>query len=86
MNTVTVQASKNYDIKIGTNLLCAIGEEIQRLGGAETAVIVSDSNVFPLYGATVESSLRSSGLSVFSYVFPAGEESKNTALDIFCLT
>lgn len=77
MNTVTVQASKNYEIKIGSNLLCTIGSEIQRLGGAETVVIVSDSNVFPLYGSVTESILRASGFTVFSYVFPAGEESKN---------
>ena len=41
------------------------------------AVIVSDSNVWPLYGAVAEESLKKAGYTVISYVFPAGESSKN---------
>ena len=77
MKTVTVNASKQYDIKIGHGLLSTIGEEIAALGKAERVCIVSDSNVWPLYGETVQHSLESSEFEVFSFVFPAGEESKN---------
>jgi len=77
MKTVTVNASKQYDIKIGTKLLSTIGAEVAALGKAERVCIVSDSNVWPLYGETARKSLENSGLDVCSYVFPAGEESKN---------
>ena len=77
MRTVTVNASKRYDIKIGSGLLATLGAEAAVLGKAEKVCIVSDSNVFPLYGKTAEDSLKSAGFSVVSFVFPAGEESKN---------
>ncbi len=77
MKTVTVNASKKYDIKIGPHLLTIIGEEAKALGKAAKICIVSETNVWPLYGETVEASLRNAGFSVVSFVFPAGEESKN---------
>ena len=77
MKIVTVNASKKYDIKIGSGLLPSIGEEVKLLGRAVKICIVSETNVWPLYGETVQKSLENVGLSVVSYVFPAGEESKN---------
>lgn len=77
MNTVTVQASKTYDIKIGPGLLSTLPREISLLSGVQRVCIVSDSNVWPLFGKQVQKDLESSHFSVFSYVFPAGESSKN---------
>ena len=77
MRTVTVNASKKYDIKIGSGLLPTIGEEAKKLGKAVKVCIVSETNVWPLYGKILQESLEKSGFSVVSYVFPAGEESKN---------
>lgn len=77
MKTVTVSASKTYDIKIGSGLLATLGEEAAALGKAKNICIVSDSNVWPLYGEAAKTSLESAGFSVTSFVFPAGEESKN---------
>ena len=77
MNTVTVRASKQYDILIGSGLLPTLGAEAKKLGKAQKVCVISESNVYPLYGAAVEESLKSAGFSVVSYVFPAGEESKN---------
>lgn len=87
MKTVTVQASKDYEIKIGSGLLSTLGDEIKQLGKVTNVCIVSDSNVFPLYGKAVENSLQNAGLSFVSYIFPAGEESKNasTYLDLLNL-
>lgn len=77
MNTVTVSASKRYDIFIGSGILSSLGSMVQALGKAEKVCVVSDTNVFPLYGQAVMESLQSSGFAVSSFVFPAGEGSKN---------
>ena len=77
MNTVTVRASRQYDILIGHGLLPTLGAEAKKLGKAQKICVVSESSVYPLYGAAAEESLKSAGFSVVSYVFPAGEESKN---------
>lgn len=77
MNTVTISASKKYDIHIGRNLLPTIGAEAKKLGKAEKVCIVSDTTVFPLYGSAAKDSLWKAGFTVSSFVFPAGEESKN---------
>ena len=71
MKTVTVSASKTYDIKIGSGLLFSLGEEARKLGKAQTVCIVSESTVFPLYGKIACDSLESAGFRVVSYVFPA---------------
>ncbi len=80
MTTVTVNASKCYDIKIGSGLLRHTGREVAALGRVRKVAIVSDTNVWPLYGETVKKSLESSGFVPISFVFPAGEESKNAAV------
>ena len=77
MTVVTVNASKKYDIKIGADLLKTIGAEAASLGKARKVCIVSDTSVFPLYGAVVTKSLEDAGFDVNTYIFPAGEESKN---------
>ncbi len=85
MTTVTISASKTYDIKIGSHLLGTIGQEMAALGRACKVCIVSDSNVFPLYGDTVKESLEKAGFAVSEFVFPAGEASKNAATFITLL-
>lgn len=77
MTTVTVNASRSYDIHIGKGLLSSLGQEAAKLGKAQTVCIVSESNVYPLHGAAAEESLKKAGFHVVSYVFPAGEASKN---------
>ena len=77
MKTVTVNASKTYAVKIGSGLLGTIGPEAAALGRAEKVCIVSDSNVFPLFGQTVHAGLNEAGFTVSEFVFPAGESSKN---------
>ena len=64
MNIVTVNASRQYDIKIGSGLLKTLGSEAASLEKASKACIVSDDRVFPLYGADVTDSLKSAGFEV----------------------
>lgn len=77
MNTVTVNASKSYDILIGSGLLPHLGHWAAGLGKAEKVCIVSETTVWPLYGSVVRMSLERAGFEVCSFVFPAGEASKN---------
>lgn len=77
MKTITVSASRTYDIRIGHGLLTPLGEAVRDLGKAEKVFLVSDTQVYPLYGGAAEASLKAAGYSVSSFVFPAGEESKN---------
>ncbi len=75
MRTVPVKASRSYDVKIGSGLLKTLGTEAA-IFCSGSAVIISDSNVSPLYGQIAKESLENAGFSVISLVFPAGEESK----------
>lgn len=77
MNTVTVRASKTYDIRIGAGLLSTLGASAAELKKAKKVCLVSESNVFPRYGQIVQDHLSEAGLEVVSFVFPAGEASKN---------
>ena len=84
MKIVSVQASKAYDVVIGNQILAKVGEYAARILPNCTAAIISDTNVWPIYGETVAQSLVSAGITAISFVFPAGESSKNatTYLDI----
>lgn len=77
MKAIHVSASKSYDVKIGSGLLAQIGQEVAVMSKDTTAVVVSDSNVYPLYGETVKCALQDAGFTVLDCVIPAGEESKN---------
>lgn len=77
MQTVTVPLSTHYEVKIGAGLLSTLGAEAAALLHGRRAVIVSDSNVWPLYGTVCERSLESAGFCVDCFVFPAGEGSKS---------
>ena len=77
MNTVMIRASKTYEVQIGSGLLPEIGEKARQLVNSKKAAIISDSNVWPIYGKTAVASLENAGFLVQHYVFPAGESSKN---------
>ena len=77
MRTGTVSASRRYDILIGPGLLRQLGKSVSALGKIQTVCLVSDSTVDSLYGNQAEESLRSAGLNVLRFVFPAGEASKS---------
>ena len=79
MTIVEVNASKQYRVEIGSGLLPGLGPKAAALGKAKKVCIVSDSNVWPLYGAAADASLHAAGLETCTFVFPAGESSKNGA-------
>ena len=76
MKTVKVKASGCYDVKIGRGLLDTLGTELSALASG-SVLIVTDTNVAPLWLECAEASLKAAGFSVYSAVLPAGEQSKN---------
>ena len=76
MKTIHVNTGRKYDILLEHNILDKAGEYIRPLTKALRAVVVSDTNVAPLYAGRVESSLRDKGFETSRFVFPAGEEYK----------
>ncbi|HCC34230.1 MAG TPA: 3-dehydroquinate synthase [Ruminococcaceae bacterium] len=76
MKRITVELSNPYDILIEHGLLNNAGEYIRQLSDAKKAVIVTDSNVGPLYVGQVTDSLEKAGFSSEVFTFPAGESSK----------
>ncbi len=86
MKTVTVHASKNYDVLIGRGLLPVCGEHISKVLKGRAAILVSDDNVFSIYGETVLNSLSEAGIVTEVFVFPHGEQSKNLSVweEILC--
>ena len=77
MKTVTVTASKEYDVLIGEGLLGQLAQQLTQIKEPCKVAVISDTNVAPLYMDTVLSQLTSAGYVCCQYVFPAGEESKN---------
>ena len=76
MKTVSVHASRSYEIRIGRGLLQGAGEQIRAVTDAKKVMLVSDDAVWPLYGGAVRRSLETAGLTFCSFVFPHGESSK----------
>lgn len=77
MKTVTVNASKSYDVLIGTELLANSGKYISAVKKPCTAAIISNVTVWPLYGDLLAASLENSGFRVIHYNIGDGESYKN---------
>lgn len=78
MKRIQVTASKNYEVLVGNGLLQDLGKYVKSLTNAGKVAIISDSHVWPIYGQLAAKSLEDAGFDgTVSYVFPAGEESKN---------
>lgn len=78
MKTIDVRATRSYPVIIGENLLEDIGCLVSKVHASCKAAIISDSNVWSVYGDLVASSLESTGYCACNFVFPAGESSKNS--------
>ena len=85
MKTITVSASREYQVLIGSELYSELGTYISSVKKPCKAAIISDNNVWPIYGERIAESLVSAGFETLEFVFPAGEESKTikTYLDFY---
>ena len=74
---IRICTQKEYDVVIGKELLPLCGTYIREVVSPCRLAVISDSNVAPLYLEKVLASLSQAGFEAHSYVFPAGESSKN---------
>ena len=69
--------TQSYPVFVGYGLLDRLGEKIKKVDLFGTTTIISDENVFSLYGTRVRGILESGGFSVNTFVVPPGEETKS---------
>ena len=78
MNTISVHASQSYDVLIGSELLRRSGAYVREVFTGKIAAIISDSNVWPIYGEHIVKSFQEANIETVYFVFQAGENSKNS--------
>jgi len=78
MEQVRVQlGQRSYDILIGSGLLEDLGRRVRELLPAPTAGLISDENVFALYGQRAVQQLQQAGYELAVKVVPPGDKSKS---------
>ena len=71
--TIDIDTARPYQVHVGTFLLEQAGPLVRATAGGTKAVIVTDTNVGPLYQMPVKQSLEASGYEVSICTFEAGE-------------
>lgn len=77
---VNIPGETPYDVRIGTDVLGGLGSYCKRVADvarAPQALVITDSNVAPLYLSRAKDSLRQAGYRASDIVVPAGEDSKS---------
>ena len=77
IQTILVRTDPEYDVTIGPGLLKECGPRLREVVPLCHMAVITDSTVAPLYLEIVKDSLLEAGYKVSTYVFPAGEGSKN---------
>lgn len=78
MKKLTVNVNDKYDILIEKGLLSQAGVLTKSVLGGKKLALISDTNVYPIYGDIVKAQLENQGYEVFTFIFTAGESSKKT--------
>lgn len=76
---VDVSDKSLSEIYIENGLLSKVGELTKTVLKGKKIALISDTNVYPLYGENIKTQLENEGYKVFTYIFKAGEASKNTS-------
>ena len=71
MSIVNVNASKSYDVIIENGIISDTGIHVKSVLQPHKAVIVSDTNVFPIYGDAVTASLTTNNIQTLHSLIPA---------------
>ncbi len=69
----------SYPVFVDWGILDRLGEKMTQAGLSGTANIISDKNVFSIYGSQVKKTLEKAGFAVNCFEVPPGEASKNIA-------
>ncbi len=86
MKTIRVDlGERSYDVRVGAGCLDDLGRAVADAGEFSSAVLVSETNVAPLYADRAAASLEAAGLGAGRIVFPAGEANKTLATVSTCL-
>ena len=75
--TVVRTTSGEYPAYSTWGALDRLGDYVKRATSARRVFVLSDSNVYPLWGETAMSSLRGAGLECASFLLPPGDGSKS---------
>lgn len=74
---IEVNTAPTYTVYIENGILDSAGMRIaEKTAPGAKVFIVSDTNVFPIYGDRLEKTLKSQGFHTHRYLFDAGEQSK----------
>ena len=79
MDTIRVNASTSYNVLVGPGLLSEAGTLItEAVPKARAAMIVSDDNVYPLYGGPLKAALAGSDLNCMNSSSRTGSRTKRS--------
>ena len=80
---VNIPGEVTYNVRIGAGVLASRGQSMRNvpsLAGAEQVLVITDTNVGPLYLSRAKASLTEVGYHVSDICVPAGEEAKSIAV------
>ncbi len=77
MKKLTIELKNSYDVLIEKGLLQKSGDLIRSITRSNKAFVISDSNVYNIYGEEIMTSLEKAGFKTGKFIFEAGEKSKN---------
>ena len=83
---IEIKTDKPYEVIVEDGVLDRAGEKIVPLvRPGSRAMIVSETNVFPIYGERLKASLEKAGIHTAEFVFEAGEPQKqlSTVMQIY---
>ena len=83
---IEIKTDKPYEVIVEDGVLDRAGEKIAPLvRPGSRAMIVSETNVFPIYGERLKASLEKAGIHTVEFVFEAGEPQKqlSTVMQIY---
>ena len=77
---VQIPDERDYAVRIGEGVLNALGQnmrEVERLKKVRDALVITDTNVAPLYLARAKAALVQAGFKAADITVPAGEDAKS---------
>ena len=77
MEIISVNTTGCYEVCVGSGLFENMATRVRSITNARRICIVSDGNVWPLWGNAVQKELEYGGYTCVSFVIPSGEAQKN---------